>query len=95
MKKIKVKKEIYEVPDYMEVRDGKLWNNNTKRFEGVDGDTAKMTGYGRVRTVTVKHYTDYQIIPNYESNTIIVSAVDLRGGKETLEYTHNTEVEEV
>ena len=95
MKKIKVKKEIYEVPDYMEVRDGKLWNNNTERFEGVDGDTAKIAGYGRVRTVTVKQYTDYQIIPNYESNTIIISAVGLRNGKEVLEYTHNTEIQEV
>lgn len=92
---VKIKDEVCEIPVYMEVRDGKLWNNNTKRFEGVDGDTAKITGYGRVRTVTVKQYTDYQIIPNYESNTIIVSAVDLGRGKVTLEYIHNTEVEEV
>lgn len=92
---IKVKDEIYEVPDYMEVRDGKLWNNNTKRYEGVDGDKAKITGYGRERVVTVKQYTEYQIIPNYESNTIIISAVGLHNGDEVLEYIHNTEVQEV
>ena len=38
MAQVKIKDEICDIPVYMEVRDGKLYNNNTKQFEGVDGD---------------------------------------------------------
>lgn len=93
MVQIKIKDEICNIPVYMEVRDGKLYNNNTKRFEGVDGDIAVVTEYGKEKRYTVKQYTDYQIIPNYEGNTKILSAQELRDGRTILNYIHITEVQ--
>ena len=95
MAQIKIKDEICNIPVYMEVRDGKLYNNNTKWFEGVDGDIAVVTEYGKEKRYTVKQYTDYQIIPNYEGNTKILSAQELHDGRTILNYIHITEVQVV
>ena len=92
---VKIKDEVCEIPVYMEVRDGKLYNNNTKQFEGADGDIAVVTEYGEEKRYTVKQYTDYQIIPNYEGRTRVLSAQELRDGRTILRYIHNTEVQEV
>ena len=95
MTQIKIKDEICDIPVYMEVRDGKLYNNNTKQFEGVDGDIAVVTEYGEEKRYTVKQYTDYQVLPNYEGKTRILSAQELRDGRTILNYIHNTECEVV
>ena len=95
MAQIKIKDEICDIPVYMEVRDGKLYNNNTKQFEGADGDIAVVTEYGEEKRYTVKQYTDYQILPNYEGKTKILSAQELRDGRTTLNYIHVTEVQAV
>ena len=95
MTQIKIKDEICDIPVYMEVRDGKLYNNNTKQFEGVDGDVAVVIENGEEKRYTVKQYTDYQVLPNYEGKTRILSAQELRDGRTILNYIHNTECEVV
>ncbi len=95
MAQIKIKDEICDIPVYMEVRDGKLYNNNTKQFEGVDGDIAVVTEYGEEKRYTVKQYTDYQVLPNYEGKTKILSAQELHDGRTILNYIHVTEVQAV
>ena len=95
MARIKIKDEICDIPVYMEVRDGKLYNNNTKQFEGVDGDIAVVTEYGEEKRYTVKQYTDQQVLPNYEGNTKILSAQELRDRRTILNYIHITEVQVV
>ena len=32
--KVKIKENIVDVPDYFEIIGNKLYNNNTKRYEG-------------------------------------------------------------
>ena len=95
MAQIKIKDEICDIPVYMEVRGGKLYNNNTNQFEGVDGDIAVVIQNGNEKLYTVKQYTDYQVLPNYEGNTKILSAQELRDGRTILNYIHITEVQVV
>lgn len=95
MAQIKIKDEICDIPVYMEVRGGKLYNNNTNQFEGVDGDIAVVIQNGDEKLYTVKQYTDYQVLPNYEGNTKILSAQELRDGRTILNYIHITEVQVV
>lgn len=95
MTQIKIKDEICDIPVHMEVRDGKLYNNNTNQFEGVDGDIAVVIEYGDEKLYTVKQYTDHQVLPNYEGNTKILSAQELRDGRTILNYIHITEVQVV
>ena len=93
--KVKIKENIVDVPDYFEVIGNKLYNNNTKKYEGVDGDIVTVTEFGRSTRGHVKGYTEYQIIPTYEWPTRIVSAQGLHDGSAKIEFIHQTPVYEV
>ena len=64
--KIKVKDKIIEIPDYFEIRHNHLFNTNTGKYEGVDGDIVTVTRYGLSERGHVKGYTESQIVPTYE-----------------------------
>ena len=90
--KVKVKDNIFDVPDYFKVIENKLYNSNTKRYEGVDGDIVTVTQYGVSERGHVKGYTEYQIVPTYEWPTRIVSAQGLYDGSCSIGFTHCTPV---
>lgn len=57
------------------VRDGKLFNENTKRFEGVNGDVITfIKENGEKYEGTVIGYTCYQIVCTKESGNMVLSA---------------------
>ena len=57
------------------VRDGKLFNKNTNRFEGVNGDVITFTkGNGEKYEGTVIGYTCYQFVCTKESGNMVLSA---------------------
>lgn len=56
------------------VRDGKLFNENTHRFEGVEGDKITFTENGEKCENTVRGYTSYQVIFTHERGVTILSA---------------------
>lgn len=57
------------------VRDGKLFNENTHRFEGVKGDVITFTKEnGEKYEGTVIGYTCYQIVCTKESGNMVLSA---------------------
>ena len=57
------------------VRDGKLFNENTHRFEGVNGDVITFTKEnGEKYEGTVIGYTCYQIVCTKESGNMVLSA---------------------
>ncbi len=57
------------------VRDGKLFNENTHRFEGVNGDMITFTKEnGEKYEGTVIGYTCYQIVCTKESGNMVLSA---------------------
>jgi hypothetical protein len=92
MKKVKVKEEIIEVPGYFKVIENRLYNNNAKKYEGVDGDIVTVKEGNSTKTGHVKGYTDFQVIPTYEWPTMIVSAQGLREGTSTIDFIHKTPV---
>jgi hypothetical protein len=94
MKKIKVKGKIFDVPNYFEVRDNLLFNTNTRKYEGVDGDIVTVNRYSMSKKGHVKGYTECQIIPTYEWSTMIVSAQGLNDGFCRIDITHCTPVYE-
>lgn len=56
------------------VRDDKLFNENTHRFEGVEGDKITFTENGEKYENTVRGYTCYQVIFTHERGVTILSA---------------------
>ena len=90
--KVRIKDEIIDVPDYFEVRDDMLYNNNTKKYEGADGDIVIINQYGKSKRGHVKGYTMHQIIPTYEWPIITVSAQELYDGSCSIDFIHNTPV---
>jgi hypothetical protein len=92
--KVKIKNNIVEVPDYFEVIGNRLYNNNTKKFEGVEGDIVTVTEGGTSIRGHVKGYTEYQIVPTYEWPTRVVSAQGLHDGTCNIEFLHQTPVYE-
>ena len=57
------------------VRDGKLFNENTNRFEGVNGDVITFTKEnGEKYEGTVVGYTCYQFVCTKESGNMVLSA---------------------
>lgn len=57
------------------VRDGKLFNENTNRFEGVNGDVITFTKEnGEKYEGTVIGYTCYQFVCTKESGNMVLSA---------------------
>ena len=93
--KVKIKGKIIDVPDYFEVRDNILYNNNTKKYEGADGDIVTVSQYGKSRRGHIKGYTEYQIITTYEWPPIIVSAQGLHDGSCSIDFIHCTPVYKV
>lgn len=90
--KVRIKDKIIDVPDYFEVRDNMLYNNNTKKYEGADGDIVIINQYGESERGHIKGYTENQIIPTYEWPTIIVSAQGLHDGSCSIDFIHRTPV---
>ena len=90
--KVKIKDKIIDLPDYFEVRDNMLYNKNTKKYEGADGDIVTINQYGKSKRGHVKGYTEYQIIPTYEWPTRIVSAQGLHDGSCSIDFIHCTPV---
>ena len=93
--KVKIKDKIIDVPDYFEVRGNMLYNNNTKKYEGADGDIVTVTEFGEAKRGHIKGYTEYQIIPTYEWPVIIVSAQGLHNGTCNIDFVHCTPVYKV
>ena len=56
------------------VKGGKLFNENTHRFEGVEGDKITFTENGKKYENTVNGYTCYQVIFTHERGATILSA---------------------
>lgn len=86
--KVRIKDKIIDVPDYFEVRDNMLYNNNTKKYEGADGDIVTVNEYGTSKRGHIKGYTEHQIIPTYEWPTMVVSAQGLHDGSCSIDFIH-------
>lgn len=72
------------------VRDGKLFNNNTHRFEGVEGDVITFTKEnGKKYKGTVIGYTCYQLVCTKENGCMILSAKEAL----SIEIEHRSVVE--
>lgn len=93
--KIRVKEYIIDVPDYFKVVGNKLYNNNTKKYEGVDGDIVTVKQGDMVQRGHIKGYTEYQIVPTYEWPTMVVSAQGIHDGSCRIDYIHQTPVYEI
>lgn len=60
------------------VKDGKLFNENTNRFEGVNGDVITFTKEnGEKYEGTVVGYTCYQFVCTKESGNMVLSAKEV------------------
>ena len=90
MIKVRIKKKVFEVP--FEVKNGHLYNPNTQKYEGADGDIVTIIQYGVTERGHVKGYTNYQIVPTYEWPTRVVSACGLHDGTCKIEFEHRTPV---
>jgi hypothetical protein len=74
------------------VKDGKLFNKNTRRFEGVDGDKVTfIKENGNKYEGTVSWYTCYQVIPTKETGVEILSPKEVL----SVEIEHRSVVEEL
>lgn len=72
------------------VRDGKLFNENTHRFEGVEGDVITFTKeYGKKYEGTVIGYTCYQLVCTKENGGMVLSAKEAL----SVEIEHRSVVE--
>lgn len=72
------------------VRDGKLFNENTHRFEGVEGDVITFTKeYGKKYEGTVIGYTCYQLVCTKENGGMVLSAKEAL----SIEIEHRSVVE--
>ena len=88
--------DIIEVtPYYFSVKDGKLFNGNTQKYEAVGGDIVRSEG--KEYHVIEGQYTEFQVIPCEEMvgkrdiPCTILSAEPAR----VKEIVHNRTVEEV
>ena len=63
MKRFRIKStgKVFEAPGYMQEMGGKLYNNNTKKYEGVEGDIVIVTEFGKAKRGRLKGYTDFQL----------------------------------
>lgn len=72
------------------VRDGKLFNENTHRFEGVEGDVITFTKEnGKKYEGTVIGYTCYQLVCTKENGCMILSVKEAL----SIEIEHRSVVE--
>ena len=74
------------------VIDNKLFNNNTHRYEAVDGDVVEIKINNKIINDEIVGYTTYQIIPTKNHGTLVLSTSD-----DSLNYKiiHNTKVYEI
>ena len=93
LRKIKVNDKIYELSDMCkwEVRNGILWNLNSKHDEGVDGDEITYTNGGIRYRGHVEGYTCYQFISTKEWGKVILAAAEM--DEKGVTFVHNTPVE--
>lgn len=70
-----------------------LFNLNTQRYEGIDGDVIDYRYHGRYYQGHVIGYTCFQVICTAEYGKVKLSAVDGYEHKSIIE--HNGEIEEV
>lgn len=91
-KKIKVNGEIIKLTDMCrwEVRQGVLYNLNTKHDEGVEGDEVEYRIGDTKYRGHIVGYTCYQFIATKEWGQVVLSASQYNPI-----FTHNTKVEEV
>ena len=88
--KIKVNNKTFELTDVckFEIKNNLLFNKNTNKYEGVDGDEAIIkTDDGEIITGTVQGYTCYQFITLDCFGDIIISSTY------TVTYKHKSKVE--
>ena len=88
--KIKVNGQVIELTDmcHWNVRNGVLWNMNTLREEGVEGDIVEYK-HGDTRYCGhVVGYTCYQFVTTEEWGSVILSTTDPRPT-----FTHISKVE--
>ena len=90
--KIKVNDEVIELSDMCrwEVRNGVLYNLNTKHDEGVEGDEVEYSRGDIKYRGHVEGYTCYQFVSTKEWGKVILSAAEYNP-----HFTHITRVEEV
>ena len=92
--KIKVKDCEITLTDFCKfsVIDNKLYNNNTHRYEAVDGDVVEIKINNKIIKDEIIGYTTYQIIPTKNHGTLVLSTSD-----DSLNYNiiHNTKVYEI
>ena len=93
--KVNIKDKIIDVPNYFEIRGNMLYNNNTKKYEGADGDIVTVNQYNISKRGHIKGYTENQIIPTYEWPIMIVSAQGLHEGSCSIDFIHCTPVYKV
>lgn len=90
VKKIKVNDQIIELSSSCrwEIRKGVLWNLNTGRDEGVEGDVVDYESGGIKYHGHIDGYTCYQIIPTKEWGGVVLSTTDPKP-----QFTHVSKVE--
>lgn len=93
LRKIKANDKVYELSDICkwEVRNGILWNFNSKHDEGVDGDEIIYTNGGVKYRGHVEGYTCYQFVSTKEWGKVILSAAEM--DETGVTFVHNTPVE--
>ena len=88
--KIKVNSKTFELTDFckFEIKNNLLFNKNTNKYEGVEGDEAIIkTDDGEIITGTVKGYTCYQFINLDSFGEMIIPSTY------TVTYKHKSKVE--
>lgn len=68
-------------PNYFTIKDGRLFNTNTKRFEGCPGDEVELPVYfdgeRRIERATLSDFTNYQIIPTKEYGIVMIDVNEI------------------
>lgn len=90
-------KVINVAEDYMVVKNNMLFNENTKLYEGVDGDVVKVKTDGEICKHRVSGYTKFTVIPTRKIGTIEISEEDAmtKSGKKIIHKVYITAEEEV
>lgn len=90
VKKIKVNDQIIELSSSCrwEIRNGVLWNLNSERDEGVEGDVVDYESGGIRYRGHVVGYTCYQFISTQEWGSVVLSTTEPKP-----KFTHVSKVE--
>ena len=67
---------------WITIKDGRLYNKNSERFEGCPGDRVKVPVYNmgkmEIKEATLWNFTDHQIIPTKEFGILVIPANDMK-----------------